>query len=300
MKIKKLIADTSIIIDGKVTELLEKNEFEGLEEIIIPLAVLDELQAQASRGREPGFVGLEELKKIRKLCKDKKIDLRFTGERPSLEDIRLAKGGRLDAIIRDVAKDENGTLLTADYVQGLVAEAEGVKVEYIETEIKTEGLTFEKYFTPDTMSVHLKEKVVPMAKRGKPGKFKLQKIDKEVLTREQVQKMIYEIIEAARKSEDSFIEAERGGGVIIQMGNYRIAIARPPFSDGFEITIVRPIVKLILDDYRLSGKLIKRLEEKAEGILVAGPPGSGKTTFATSLAEFYFNQGKIVKTQESV
>ena len=83
------------------------------------------------------------------------------------------------------------------------------------------------------------------------------------------------------------------------MGTYRIAIARPPFSDGFEITIVRPIVKLIIDDYKLSGKLIKRLKEKAEGILVAGPPGSGKTTFATSLAEFFFNQGKIVKTLES-
>jgi ATPase len=299
MKIKKLIADTSIIVDGKISEMLKKNEFEGLEEIIIPIAVLDELQAQASKGREPGFVGLEELKKIRKLCEEKKIDLRFTGERPSLEDIKLAKGGRLDAMIRDIARDESGTLVTADYVQGLVAEAEGVKVEYIAPKIKTEGLTFEKYFTPDTMSVHLKEKVVPMAKMGKPGKFKLQNIGKELLTREEIQKMIYEIVEAARKSEDAFIEAERGGGVIIQMGNYRIAIARPPFSDGFEITVVRPIVKLTLDDYKLSGKLIQRLKEKAEGILVAGPPGSGKTTFSSSLAEFFFKQGNIVKTLES-
>jgi len=299
MKIKKLIADTSIIIDGKISEMLEKDETEGLEDIIIPIAVLDELQSQASKGRESGFVGLEELKKIRKLCKEKKIDLRFTGERPSLEDIKLAKGGRLDAIIRDVARDENGTLVTADYVQGLVAEAEGVKVEYIAPEIKTEKLTFEKYFTPDTMSVHLKEKVVPMAKRGKPGKFKLQVIGDELLAREDLQKMMSEIVETARKAEDTFIEAERGGGLIIQMGNYRIAIARPPFSDGFEITIVRPIVKLTLDDYKLSEKLRKRLKTKAEGILVAGPPGSGKTTFSSSLAEFYFKQGKIVKTLES-
>ncbi|MDI6826264.1 MAG: PINc/VapC family ATPase [Candidatus Aenigmarchaeota archaeon] len=299
MKINKLVVDTSIIIDGKISEMLEKDEFEGLEDIIIPLAVLDELQAQASRGREPGFVGLDEIKKIRKICEDKKIDLRFTGERPSLEDIKLAKGGRLDALIRDVAKSENGTLVTADYVQGLVAEAEGVKVEYIAPEVKAEELTFEKYFTPDTMSVHLKEKVVPMAKRGKPGEFKLQKIAKEPLTREELQKMVYEIVETARKSEDSFIEAERDGGVIIQMGIYRIAIARPPFSDGFEITIVRPIIKLSLEDYKMSDKLIKRLEEKAEGILIAGPPGSGKTTFASSLAEFYFNRGKIVKTLES-
>jgi len=299
MKMKKLVADTSIIIDGKVSEMIDKEQIEGLEEVIIPLAVLDELQSQASKGREPGFVGLDELKKIRKSCEDKKIDLRFTGERPSLEDIKLAKGGRLDALIRDVAKDEKATLLTADYVQGLVAEAEGVKVEYIEPEVKTEGLTFEKYFTPETMSVHLKEKVIPMVKRGKPGQFKLQKVGDKTLTREEVQKMIYEIIEAARKTEDTFIEAERGGAVIIQMGTYRIAIARPPFSDGFEITVVRPIVKLTLDDYKLSDKLIKRLDSRAEGILVAGPPGSGKTTFASSLAEFYFNQGKIVKTLEN-
>jgi len=296
---KKLVADTSIIIDGKISKMLKKDLIEGLEEVIIPLAVLDELQAQASKGRESGFTGLDELKEIRKLCENKKIDLRFTGDRPSLEDIKLAGGGRLDALIRDVAKDEKATLLTADYVQGLVAEAEGVKVEYIAPEIKTEGLTFEKYFTPETMSVHLKEKVIPMAKRGKPGQFKLQKIGKEALTKEEVQKMTYEIVEAARKTEDTFIEAERGGGIIIQMGTYRIAIARPPFSDGFEITIVRPIVKLTLDDYKLSGKLIKRLKEKAEGILVAGPPGSGKSTFSTSLAEFFFNQGKIVKTLES-
>jgi len=298
MEMKKLIADTSIIVDGKISEMIEKNKVEGLEEVIIPIVVLDELQAQASRGKEPGFVGLDELKKIRKLCKEKKIDLRFTGDRPSLEDIKLARGGRLDAIIRDVAKSENGTLVTADYVQGLVAEAEGVKVEYIAQEVKTEDLTFEKYFTPDTMSVHLKEKVVPMAKRGKPGNFKLMNIAKETLTRDEIQKMIYEIIEAARKSEDSFIEAERGGGVIVQLNSYRIAIARPPFSDGFEITIVRPIIKLSITDYKMSEKLIQRLKEKAEGILVSGPPGSGKTTFAASLADFYFAQGKIVKTLE--
>lgn len=300
MKVKKIVCDTSIIIDGKITEMLEKDDFEGLEEVIIPAIVLDELQSQASKGRNEGFVGLDELKKMRQVCEDKKINIRFTGRRPTFDEIRLAKGGRLDAIIRDVAKDEDGTLLTADYVQSLVGEAEGVKTKYLPPE-EEEGkeLVFEKYFTPDTMSVHLKENVQPMAKRGKPGQFKLQVIDDKVLTKEQMQNIIQEIVENARKTEDTFIEAERGGSTVIQMGNNRIAIARPPFSDGFEVTIVRPIVKLTLDDYKLSDKLKERLKTKAEGVLVAGPPGSGKSTFTASLAEFYFSQGKIVKTLES-
>jgi ATPase len=299
MKVSKIVCDTSIIVDGKISKMLEEKELEDLKEIIIPRAVLDELQAQASKGREPGFLGLDELKKIRQLCEEKKINLRFAGERPSLEDIKLAKGGRLDAIIRDVAREENAVLLTADYVQALTGEAEGVKTEYIPPEIEAKELSFEKYFTEDTMSLHIKEGVAPVAKRGKPGKISLVKVD-EVISREQVQKMIYEIIEIARSKDDAFIEAENGGAIVIQLGNYRIAIARPPFSDGFEITIVRPTVKLKLEDYRLSGKLIDRLRNRAEGVLIAGPPGSGKSTLATSIAEFLIKEKNvIIKTLES-
>ncbi|MEM5799751.1 MAG: PINc/VapC family ATPase [Candidatus Aenigmatarchaeota archaeon] len=299
MKISKIVCDTSIIVDGRISKMLEQDQFEGLKEIIIPRAVLDELQAQASKGREPGFLGLDELKRIRSLCDKMNINLRFSGERPSLDDIKLAKGGRLDAIIRDVAKDENAVLLTADYVQALTGEAEGVKTEYIPPDVQIKELSFEKYFTEDTMSLHIKENVPIMAKRGKPGRIILIKVG-DGLTREQVQKMIYEIIEIARSRDDAFIEAENGGAIVIQLGNYRIAVARPPFSDGFEITIVRPVIKLRLEDYKLSNRLVEKLKTKAEGILIAGPPGSGKSTLATSIAEFLIKEKNvIIKTLES-
>ena len=295
--VERIIPDTSVIIDGTLSKLVESDELKA--EIVIPIAVLDELQAQASKGREPGFIGLEELKRLRKVCESKKIKLRFTGERPSLEDIQLAKAGRLDAIIRDVAKQERGELVTADYVQALVAEAEGVRVKYLPPEIKTTGLEFEKFFTEDTISVHLKEGVEPMAKRGKPGKFKLVKIGKEPLEKEQIEAIIREISDAIRISEEGSVEISMHGALVLQLGQYRIAIARPPFSDGLEVTIVRPIIKMSLEDYKLSAKLMKRLRERAEGVLIAGPPGSGKTTLASGLAEFYRKQDKIVKTLES-
>ncbi|MEM3915699.1 MAG: PIN domain-containing protein, partial [Candidatus Nitrosocaldus sp.] len=130
----KLVLDTSIIIDGKVSRMLEDGGL-SVYELIIPIAVLDELQAQASLSREQGFIGLNEVKRIRELCSSKGIMLRFEGDRPSMDDIKLARHGRIDALIKDVAKKEGAILVTADYVQALVAEAEGIKVRYIRKDV---------------------------------------------------------------------------------------------------------------------------------------------------------------------
>ncbi len=294
----KIIPDTSVIINGKITELLERGEVKDAE-IVIPIAVVDELQAQASKKRETGFIGLNELKKLRELALDKNVELRFSGERPSLEDIKLARSGRIDALIRDVAKNEKGTLYTSDYVQALVAEAEGIEVRYFPPDELPASLSFENLFTPDTLSLHFKEGAPPYAKRGRPGKFELVRLRDEPLSAEELNNIIKEITERARVASEGGVEIMRSGALVAQLGSYRIAIARPPFSDGLEVTVVRPIVKLRLEDYRLSSKLMKRLKERAEGILISGPPGSGKSTFAASLAEFYSRQGKIVKTLES-
>ncbi len=294
----KLIPDTSIIIDGNVAAIIEKGDYTDVE-LVIPYAVLDELQAQASKGRAPGFVGLGEIKKLRELCEKKGIKLTFLGARPGLDDIKLARSGRLDALITDVAKTENGILLTADYVQALVAEASGVQVKHIPGEVRTTDLTFEKFLTPDTSSIHMKEGTRPLAKRGKPGKFELVQVSETISTPEEIEQIIREITEAARVSREGFVEINRSGALVIQLGRFRVAITRPPFSDGLEVTIVRPVVSFTLQDYALSDKLMERLTTRAEGILIAGPPGSGKTTFASSLAEFYLKQNKVVKTLES-
>ena len=294
----KIVPDTSTIINGKINEVVKEQRADQLE-IIIPYAALDELQAQASKNRETGFIGLEHLKKLRELCAGTGITIRFGGRRPSLDDIRLARSGRIDAIIRDVAKEEDATLYTSDYVQALVAEAEGVRVRHFRAEVRVEGLAFENFFTADTLSVHLKENVPPMAKRGKPGEFNLIKIRDEPCTPEELETIVKEVSEATRVSKRGSVEIARAGATVFQLGNYRIAASRPPFSDGLEVTVVRPIVRLSLEDYEMSDKLKDLLKTRAEGVIIAGPPGSGKTTLAGSLAQFYSEQGKIVKTFES-
>lgn len=295
----KFVLDTSIIIDGEITRMLEAGEIEEASELVIPLAVLDELQSQASTNKEHGFVGLGEIKKMRELCAKKNVVLRFVGQRPDFDDIRLAKHGRIDAIIKDVAMNESATLLTADYVQALVAEAQGIRSQHIRVPTKTTDLEFEKFFDEQTMSVHLKENVYPMAKRGRPGGFKLVQIGEEKSTYGHLTKIIKEVSEASRVRGAGTVEISRSGATVIQFGLYRIAITRPPFSDGLEITIVRPTVRLALADYNASEKLMDRLSGKAEGVIIAGPPGSGKSTLASGLAEFYVDKGKIVKTFES-
>jgi ATPase len=294
----KVLLDTSAIIDGEFTRILERAKSSEYS-IIIPVAALDELQSQASTNKEYGFIGLNEIKKIRRLSKSLNIELRFLGERPSVDDISLATRGRIDAIINELALIEKATLVTADYVQSLVAEACGIQTWHIPRRISSSSLGFEDYFDEHTMSVHMKEGVMPVAKRGVPGDFHLETLDDKPATRNKLMSIVREISELCRNPEIGMVEVSLDGATVYQYGNYRIAVTRPPFSDGLEITVVKPIVKLRIQDYQLSDKLQQRLDQAAEGIVIAGPPGSGKSTFASSLAEYYVDRSKIVKTFEA-
>lgn len=292
---EEIVPDTSILIDGKLSQLAEDGEIDA--EVVIPEFVVDELENQANRGLEVGYAGIEEIKHIRELGEEKGFKVTFTGRKPTGEEIELANSGRIDALIRDVAEEREATLYTGDIVQGKIAEAKGISVELFEKE-RVESFPLEDYFDEETMSVHLKQDAVPKAKRGMPGEFGLEEIREEEMSRNEVNKIIQKTIETAEVSDEGLIELEKEGATVVQLGRYRIAIARPPFSEAPEITAVRPVAKVGLEDYDLSEKLIERLDRKAEGVLIAGAPGHGKSTFAQALVEHYEADGEIVKTME--
>lgn len=295
---KKIVLDTSVIINGQISKEVESGILKD-HEIIIPVAVIDELQSQASQKKEQGFIGLEEVKKLQALTKEFEISLKFEGKRPSADDVRLSGRGRIDALIKDIAKENNAPLYTSDKVQALVSEAEGIEVKFQEPDVKQSELEFLRFFDSETMSIHLKEGLKPKAKKGQPGSFNLVEVDDKILTRNYLHKITKQIMDIAKMNNTSNIEISKPGALVIQHKDYRIAITQQPFSEGYEITIVHPIVCLKLDDYNLSEKLLSRISERAEGIIISGPPGSGKSTLASSIADYYNKQGKIVKTFES-
>ncbi len=295
-KQEKYVPDTSVLIDGRMSRMVREGKIKG--EIIIPQIVLSELEAQANRGLEIGFRGLDEIVELRKLEQEGyEIKISYSGRLPTQEEIALARKGRLDALIRKEARDAGAILVTADLVQARAGEAEGLEVLYFERE-EVDISLLESFFDDKTMSVHLSEGVPPRAKKGEPGRFELVQIRDEPVTREELEEIARQIIDAHRCSTESFIEIGDHQAMVIQYKNYRIAITRPPFSKTMEITAVRPIVKVSLEDYEMSEKLKERLETRAEGIMIAGPPGHGKSTLAQALAEYYASKKKIVKTME--
>ena len=292
--IEKLVPDTSVIIEGLVSEKISKKEL-NVKEVIIHEAVLAELEHQANLDKAIGFLGLDEIKRLKEL----KIELSFKGMRPKATEIKYASLGEIDSMIRQLAFEEDATLITADKVQSRVAEAKGMKVIYIEHVVKARKLRLDEFFDETTMSVHLRQDVQPYAKKGFPGKWTFVQLRKTILKEDEIHEISREIIEEAKLRKDSFIEIERPGSTIVQLGRYRIVITKPPFSDGWEITAVRPVRTLTIDDYKLTDKLMNRIGEQAEGVLVAGSPGMGKSTFAQALAVFYASKEKIVKTVEA-
>lgn len=216
----------------------------------------------------------------------------------------IPKGLRIEDLITDknhflisLALELDCAIITSDETLNQMAKAS--RIECIYKEPKKRIPSFTKYFTEEVMSLHLKEGTFPYVKKGKPGKWVLEKVEDRILTRAELENIAKEIYEISKSSYEQVREIDRKSSLIAQLGHYRIVLVKPPLSDGLEITIVRPIKSLKLEDYKISERLLKRLEQQAEGILIAGAPGMGKTTFAQALAEFYLRKNKIVKTVES-
>jgi len=287
------VADTSVIIEKAITGLVEKGK---IDRLLIPWAVVHKLKTLANKSHEAGFIGLEELQSLQELSKKGQVEILFTGKKIFL---RPASEEETVSIVCDVAFDEDAILITTNKVQAESAKAIGVKVMFLQLKKVKERIEIETFFDDSTMSVHLKELCLPMAKKGSPGNWRLMPIRSKKLTSIDIEEIAKEIIEKAKTDPDAFVEISRQGSTIVQYHNYRIVIVKPPIADGWEITAIKPLKQLSLSDYNIPKKVLDRIKNKAQGILIAGEVGSGKSTLAQAIASFYVNEGRITKTVES-
>ena len=162
----------------------------------------------------------------------------------------------------------------------------------------------EALLADETVStLFLKADCPPRVKAGHITELRLSDLDVPAWDKPTLEALGDELVDVINQHthrSDCFIEIEREGCRIIQAGDLRITCAWPPFSDAWEITVVRPVAHLKLSDYDLDPRLIKRLSDHHRGVFVVGRPGSGKTTFAQAIAAFLDEEiGAMVKTMEA-
>ncbi len=156
----------------------------------------------------------------------------------------------------------------------------------------------DQYFDEHTMSLHIKEGRPILRKKGTPGNRK-PIVDEASMNKKEMEQLIDTLYKEIDNRTDGFVEIDRKMSKVLQLGPYRIVIVYPPLSDGLEMTIVKPIKKLSIEDYHLEKDVFELLRNKAKGILVSWSPGSGKTTFAQALIDLYHKDNNIIKTIES-
>ena len=168
-----------------------------------------------------------------------------------------------------------------------------------ETAVDTSGFVLDHYFDEQTMSLHLKANRPILRKKGKPGERKPVIDPNEIMSKEALLALIDELFREVETREDAFLDIYRELSKVLQVWPYRIVIVYAPLSDGIEMTVVRPVKKMTIEEYNLDPELFDLLRNKAQGILISGAPGSWKSTFAGALIDVYHQDNHIIKTIES-
>ncbi|HTX59060.1 MAG TPA: PIN domain-containing protein [Verrucomicrobiae bacterium] len=114
------IVDTSVIVDGRIVEIVESGFLEG--PLVIPRFVLRELQTIADsvdpQKRTRGRRGFDVLNKLQELSAFEIVERDFSDMAPGNVDARLVR----------LAQQIGGKIVTTDYNLNRVAQVEGIEV----------------------------------------------------------------------------------------------------------------------------------------------------------------------------
>jgi ATPase len=89
------------------------------------------------------------------------------------------------------------------------------------------------------------------------------------MTKEMFDDLIDQLFKEVESRDDAFLEINRELSKVLQIGPYRIVIVYPALSDGLELTAVKPVKKMTIEEYNLDKDLFDLLRNKSKGILVS-------------------------------
>ena len=118
----------------------------------------------------------------------------------------------------------------------------------------------ENLLEEDVHTLFLKADCPPRTKAGGIGNLQLADVEGaddggwDTIRLESLQEELLGLIDEHRDRSDCFLEIDRKGCQVIQLGDLRVACAWPPFADARELTLVRPVAKLSLGDYDIDPK----------------------------------------------
>ncbi|MHC1601087.1 MAG: PIN domain-containing protein, partial [Candidatus Nezhaarchaeales archaeon] len=111
------IPDLLAIEAGVVRRLVENDVVKN--RLVIHRAIISEFERKAKFN---DFSGLEELSRLRKICEEKNVKIVFVGE---MNGGQKLSPEALNEMIRELALDLKGSLITCDLIMAKVAEAMG-------------------------------------------------------------------------------------------------------------------------------------------------------------------------------
>ena len=272
----RFVVDVNALRDGALSRNLDTHP---CDEVLIVEGIIH--HAASSEGD-----GAAILDEIRELRRQVPVRIVGTGKRFDAE--------RLSHHVFEACALEGGTYVTTSKDAWAVAETMGLSTIRIEEQM---GNPLARLFSEDTMSIHLKGGSRGIAKRGRPGKWEIAYFSESPMQEQDVRR----IATALQRyiSHEGSIERQTESHQIMQADGLRIVITFSPMSDCTEITAVRQITTRALEEYHMPEKLKERIRKEAEGIIIAGAPGMGKSTFAAALVKHYVAQHSVVKTIES-
>lgn len=156
----------------------------------------------------------------------------------------------------------------------------------------------DELFDDTTLSVHIVQWSTIIRKRWVPWDWTLDEIDtvRDWKTFEKhLQALEWVIID----HDIAFKEIIRKASEVRQLGQYRIVLVKPPVSPKYELTIVRPLAHLSLEDYDIPDSVKEILLSKDHWVLIAWSPWEWKTTFAQAVIEQLATKNLIIKTIEA-